>query len=187
MGVVRSFLALPLPAAVRDEVDARLADQRGRCPDLRWVPADRWHLTLAFLGDVPEPVLASLQPRVERVCARNPPMRLRLEAAGRFDQRVLWLGVGGDRLRLGRLAASISAAGDRVGIPREPGRYRPHLTVARARGSVDLAAAVARLSDDAGSWFVADEVTLYASRLGASVEHTALKTWRLTGSVPTPA
>jgi RNA 2',3'-cyclic 3'-phosphodiesterase len=181
---VRSFVALPIPAPARDEARERLAPLRARRADLRWVPTSRWHLTLAFLGDVPEEVVDALQPRLERVAGRYAPLRLRLEAGGRFDHRVLWLGVGGERQRLARLAASVAAAGDRVGIAREPGRYRPHLTVARARERVDLATAVAHLQDGAGPWFVADRLTLFASRVGASVEHAPVNSWLLRGRQP---
>jgi 2'-5' RNA ligase len=176
---MRMFLALPLPTQVVDEAQARLAPTRRDWPDLRWVASQRWHLTLAFLGDVTEAELDALRPRVLRVSARHSPVRLRLESAGRFDQRVLWLGIGGDRAALRRLSASLSAAARRVGIPGETGRYRPHLTVARARTPVDLAPVVAGLQDGAGPWFVADHVTLFASRIGATVEHTAVDSWRL--------
>ncbi|HEU5241008.1 MAG TPA: 2'-5' RNA ligase family protein, partial [Ornithinibacter sp.] len=33
--------------------DAALAPVRAANPDLRWVPPERWHLTLAFYGEVP--------------------------------------------------------------------------------------------------------------------------------------
>ncbi len=177
-------MALPIPATASDEAWERLAELRAPRTDLRWVPTSRWHLTLAFLGDVPEDALSALQPRLERVAGRYGPLRLRLQAAGRFDHRVLWLGVGGERDQLVRLAASVSAAADRVGIAREAGRYRPHLTVARARERVDLAAVVAQLQDGAGPWFVADRLTLFASRIGATVDHTPVNSWLLRGRQP---
>jgi len=180
---MRCFLALPLPPQVVDETVQRLAAARDRWPDLRWIPPERWHLTLVFLGDVSDVTLERLSLRVERVSRRSGPIRLRLEGAGRFDQRVLWLGVGGHREALQRLSASLAAAADRDGVPRESRRFRPHLTVARARDPIDLEAVVASLQDDSGSWFTADRITLVASQLGATVEHRELHAWPLVGPV----
>jgi 2'-5' RNA ligase len=176
---VRAFVALPIPDDVAAQAQHRLAGVVEERRDLRWVPPVQWHVTLAFLGEISDDVVAKLSTRLERVSRRHGPMRLRLDAAGRFDDRVLWLGVGGDRDALRRLAASVSAAADRVGIEQAPGRYRPHLTVARARERTDLRPVVDQLSDGAGPWWSAADMTLFSSRIGPVVEHTALRSWPL--------
>ena len=175
---MRAFVAVPIPDDVVAEAQQRLAEV-GERPDLRWVPPQQWHVTLAFLGEIGEDVVTALSARLERVSRRHGPMRLRLESAGRFDNRVLWLGVGGDRDALRRLAASVSAAAGRGGIAREHGRFRPHLTVARARERTELRPVVDRLADGSGPWWSAEHMTLYSSRIGPVVEHTPIRTWPL--------
>jgi 2'-5' RNA ligase len=68
-----------------------------RWPELRWTAPELWHVTLAFLGEVPERVLPSLEIRLARAAGRHPPMTLRFAAAGAFPSagraNVLWLGL----------------------------------------------------------------------------------------------
>jgi 2'-5' RNA ligase len=56
---VRLFVAVEVPAEVRDAVDA-VARPDG--PDVRWSEPGTWHVTLRFLGEVPDaaPAAAAL-------------------------------------------------------------------------------------------------------------------------------
>ena len=49
--MIRLFCGLALPAQLRD----RLISLGGGLPGARWVPEDNLHLTLRFIGEVPEP------------------------------------------------------------------------------------------------------------------------------------
>jgi 2'-5' RNA ligase len=96
----------------------------------RAVPADNIHLTLAFLGDVPEERV----PQLESI-ARSVPGRifnLRLDRLGSFKQaRVGWIGCEAmhpDLVALEReLAQGLRAAG--FGLDDRP--FAPHVTLAR--------------------------------------------------------
>jgi 2'-5' RNA ligase len=154
---MRLFVALALPPDVRAHADAAVAPVRAAVPDLRWVPAERWHLTLAFYGEVPDGRVAGTERRVARRAAGHGAVRLRIEGCGAFAGRAVWLGVAGDLPGLRRLAGSLSDE-------RRP--YRPHLTVARLRGPVDPAPAVDALAAYAGPGWEAGAVHLVRSRLG---------------------
>ncbi len=132
---MRLFAAvLPPPAAVA-ELAAALAPVR-RLPgadDLRWTATEGWHLTLAFLGEVPDTVRPELAERLARAARRHGPHPLRLTGGGRFGDRALWAGADGDTAGLSRLAASVRAAARRAGAPADEERgFRAHLTLARA-------------------------------------------------------
>lgn len=154
---MRLFVALHLPADVRAHADRALRRVRAELPDLRWVPPERWHLTLAFFGDVADARLDATRDRVARRVVGLSPVALRLAGAGSFDRRALWLGVDGDLVPLRRLAGALS-------VERRP--YRPHLTVARLRGPVDPSAAVGALATYAGPGWESSTVHLVRSRLG---------------------
>src|SRR3712207_8208252 len=47
--MIRLFVALGLPEALRDE----LSMMAGGIPGARWVPEENYHLTLRFIGEVP--------------------------------------------------------------------------------------------------------------------------------------
>jgi 2'-5' RNA ligase len=113
---------------------------------------------------------------------------LSLGGGGRFGHWVLWTGIQGDRDGLCRLAGSVAAAARRSRLPVEDRPYRPHLTLARATGEADLRPLVQRLASWQGSPWVATELNLVRSRLGAAPDGSALHEpiagWPLSGAAP---
>jgi len=162
---VRLFIALDLPEAVAAEV-------RGLCqglPHVRWSNPEQLHLTLRFLGEVPEEEVAALRARLETVV--SPPFELGLRGVGVFPPkrrpaRVLWAGVAPHEPALALKAAVDNALGP---DPEAAGRaFSPHLTLARLRED-PRAALDAYLKERAGftgaRWSV-DAFHLYQSTLG---------------------
>jgi RNA 2',3'-cyclic 3'-phosphodiesterase len=203
---MRLFVAVAIPDEVAGELEGAVAPLREAWPGLRWTRREAWHLTLAFLGEVNETVVARLTPRLERAAARHPSLSLALGGAGTFPgaarARVLWTGVHGERRELGMLAASVAAAARRAGAPpaEEGRRFQPHLTLARCRAPVDAQALVAGLSEYAGSPWTAQEIYLIRSHLPGRHDdleggpallrqprHEALASWPLqVAAVPAP-
>lgn len=175
---MRLFVAIDPPAEAVDSLHAVLpSDDR-----LRWTAADRWHITLAFLGEVGESRVSALTERLGRAAARSAPMRLRLLGAGAFGRQVLWCGVDGDVDGLSRLAERCRAAARRSSIPVEDRPFRPHVTLARARGrGADLRDVARTLSAYAGPWWTAGEMRLVQSHLGPPLVHENLVTFDLSG------
>ena len=143
-GGMRLFVAIVPPPAVLAELAAAVAPLRAGRPGLRWTgPAD-WHLTLAFLGEVDEAVLAGAEHRLERAARRHPgqragdPRRRGLPAAGQGHRAV-------GRRRRGRRSrwprwprrSRPRRAGPGAPPPDEGRRYRPHITLARCREPAD--------------------------------------------------
>ena len=130
---MRLFVAVIPPRPVVLELRAALTTLPHGDPALRWCRPETWHVTLAFLGDVPEDALDDLKERLGRAAARNTPMELALAGGGHFGGRTLWTGVQGDRDRLGRLAESVNSVARRCHIKVDERPFRPHLTLARVR------------------------------------------------------
>ncbi|MGH4029599.1 RNA 2',3'-cyclic phosphodiesterase [Actinomycetota bacterium Odt1-20B] len=158
---MRLFAAVLPPAPAAAEL-ASYADRLRELPgadELRWTAREGWHFTLAFLAEVAEETLPEVSQRMERAARRTPAFPLSLHGGGRFGERALWAGAAGDVAALRLLAARADAAARKAGVPMEEHRaYRPHLTLARARGGdVDLRPYVAALGSFAGTpWTVAD-------------------------------
>lgn len=166
----RLFVAVWPPGDVLDLVAAL---PRPPAPGLRWTGREHWHVTLRFLGPVPdvEPVaeaLAALPPVGPRAAVLGP-------ATGRFGQRILHVPVGG----LDDVANATVAATAHLGKPPEDRAFHGHLTLARVakHAQVDLRPLVG-MPVDAG-WTV-DAVCLVESRLSPAgaryevVEHVPL-------------
>ena len=175
---MRLFAAVVPPPGALAELAAALPPQPA--PELRLVPEHQRHLTVAFYASVPDGTLDVLTERLRRACARTAPMSLRLYGFGTFPAnasraRVLWAGIDGDVAELARLSERAVAAAKRAGIEVEERRYRPHLTVGRARhGAVDVHETVADMKLDGSPWTAA-ELHLVKSTLGAEVRHEPLQ------------
>jgi 2'-5' RNA ligase len=127
---MRLFVAIVPPPAAVAELAGRLAALRPAAPPgVRWASPDSWHVTLAFLGEVPEPVLPALTARLERAARRHPVRWLAIRGGGAFPgaarARVIWAGVqvlppGVQDLPPGDAGREAAASG-RPRRPRRPG------------------------------------------------------------------
>ncbi|MGQ7298264.1 RNA 2',3'-cyclic phosphodiesterase [Quadrisphaera sp. KR29] len=130
---MRLFVSLePPPEALQPVADA--VTELGEVAGVRWSPPSRWHVTLAFLGEVDDDAVPALVPPLRSAAAAAAPVRLRLAGAGCFGTSVLWAGVAGDVERLAALAGAVAAAARAAGVRLEERAYRPHVTLARAAG-----------------------------------------------------
>jgi 2'-5' RNA ligase len=181
---VRVFVALTPSELAVEHLDDAVAPAREQHSELRWVDPSRWHLTLAFLGDVDEVQLPELQVRLARAASRHDSASLRLRGAGAFARparaTVLWAGVEAP-VRLGALAASCAAAGRRLGLDVDDRAHRPHLTLARARSRspVDVRTLVEVLGGYEGPNWTASDVMLMRSHLGPQPRYEELARWPL--------
>ncbi|MEU9831542.1 RNA 2',3'-cyclic phosphodiesterase [Streptosporangium sp. NPDC048047] len=173
---MRLFVGLLPPRQALDELARALEPHRAAWPELRWLNAVNWHVTLSFLGEVPEAALPGLHVRLARAASRHEPMTLSFAGGGAFPSarraRVFWTGLRGPELRLVRLADSLGAGARRAGAEQtDRRRLRPHLSLARARSGVDVQDLVDAFAAFAGSSWEADTVHLVRSHLGATVRY----------------
>jgi RNA 2',3'-cyclic 3'-phosphodiesterase len=197
---VRLFVAVRPPPEPLADAAAAVEAVRPVGPGLRWVPPERWHLTLAFYGEVPDDELdrvvsrtarrlgAVADRRLEAVADRRPEAvadRRHDAAAGRRPAAAagLRLALTGSGV-FARRAVWLGVTGDvaplrAIAAALDPGgrRYRPHLTVARVRDDIDPAPAVAALSGYAGPVWTAAAVHLVRSRPGPAPAYDDLATW----------
>jgi RNA 2',3'-cyclic 3'-phosphodiesterase len=182
---VRLFVALHPPPDALAELEAAVGPLRGDWPDLRWTGQDRWHVTLAFLGEVSEGTLDELTVRLARAAGRHQPQDLWIGPGGAFPTkkraRVLIARIEGDQPALAALAGSVAAGARRAGAPPpdEGRRFRPHLTLARCRQPTDVGLVVDALAEFHGSAWVAREMHLIRSHAGAKPWYETVGSWPL--------
>ncbi len=171
---MRLFVALGLPGAVRRDladVQARL----GAGGAVRWVRPESMHLTLKFLGEVPESRAPLASEAVLEVAGRHPVLDLDLGGLGRFPSRgrprVFWMGVG-DAPALARLHEDVEKTLVGEGFSRDPKPFKAHITLGRVRGILErpYARALARACETESyrARVRVEEVELMLSRLSRS-------------------
>ncbi|HEX5741122.1 MAG TPA: RNA 2',3'-cyclic phosphodiesterase [Pilimelia sp.] len=196
---VRLFVAVdPPPAATRHlaaHVDTlAVAAARGRGVNPRLVPPDRWHLTVAFLGEVAAArqgdaaaaVAAGVSAWERYTAAGGGSQRpaLRLAGGGRFgggQATVLWVGVAGELDTVAHLARQVRAALRQARLPHDRKPFRPHLTLARPGTRVDVADDIAALDRYRGPVWSVTGLRLMRSQLGPTPRYTVV------AEVPLPA
>jgi 2'-5' RNA ligase len=130
---MRLFVALEIPSTVRENLAELLKSLRGVSPQTRWVRAENLHLTLKFIGEVPETRLAAIRGALADGRS-DKPVTLDFRGLGFFPNdehpRVLWAGIAASP-NLKSLVADIDKAMEKLGLPREQRPFSPHLTLAR--------------------------------------------------------
>ncbi|GAA1173316.1 2'-5' RNA ligase [Kitasatospora gansuensis] len=180
----RVFVALAPPDDAKDELARALEPAYAAYPQLRWNRIEDWHITLAFLGELPSAAVPLLQPALAGLAASHPALRLGLRGGGHFDQRLLWSGIDGDLDGLQLLAADVRDVVRACGIDFKDRPLRPHLTLARARrddpSSVPQAAA--GLTAFVGRPWRTERLHLVGSNIGRGpgpIHYRDIEAWRL--------
>jgi 2'-5' RNA ligase len=165
--MIRLFVAIELPESVKDQ----LAMLAGGVPGAKWIDRGNMHLTLRFIGEVPEDRLADIHHGLSRI--RQQPFEVTLAGVGYFKQgrnpTVLWVGLDrNDALQ--QLYEKVDQALLREGLPSEGRRFSPHITLARLQRAPEarVAAFVTEHNLFRAPPFQADSFALFSSFLSSS-------------------
>ncbi len=171
---MRLFTGISLPEATLLKIDRVLRDLRPLAK-ARWSPVHNLHITVKFIGEFPEERLPELIAALQAV--RSEPFEIRIGSFGWFPG-VLWAGVdAGDKLI--SLAGQTDSALEPIGVEREKRPYTAHLTLARTKAPIALAALrreIDTLRDVEIDAFPASSFHLYRSQAGV---YTRLQTFPL--------
>ncbi|HJZ31346.1 MAG TPA: RNA 2',3'-cyclic phosphodiesterase [Hyphomicrobiaceae bacterium] len=169
----RLFTALELPEPLRLHLSLIRAPINGA----KWVEADNMHITLRFAGDIDERTADDFADRLHDI--RAEPLPITVAGVGAFagrEARVLWAGVDGG-VALEELYRANERAARAVGLEADPRPFKPHVTLARARGVRPRAAA--RFLQENGALrlmpFVASRFVLLSARPGSGGPPYALE------------
>lgn len=128
--MIRLFVGIVLPEDVR----ARLSGMCAGVPGARWIPPENLHLTLRFIGEVPEGEMEDIHHALAAVRTRR--FDMSLAGVGHFETggevRALWVRVEKNP-ELSALQARIESALVRIGLDPEERRFTPHVTLCRLR------------------------------------------------------
>ena len=160
--MIRTFLAVELSQAVRnaitsfeDDLKRRLQKDLSGEARISWVQPASIHLTMKFLGDTNEGLVAPLKDAVSQAVAAQQSATLPIERLGVCPRlqlpRLVWVGPsdewerGEEARRLTAIQESIEQGCAELNLTREAKAFHPHLTLARIKeGERQVGQALAR-------------------------------------------
>ena len=133
----RLFVALEVPR----NAAMSLSLLRGGLPGARWIDVENFHITLRFIGDIDGRTADEVVDRLDRI--ERPEFQIALSGMGSFGSKkphAVFAGVT-PAPEMYALQAEIERICQRLGLPADPRKFTPHVTLARLRN--------ARTEDDA--------------------------------------
>lgn len=197
---MRLFVAAYPPAPVVDDLAGLVAtlavgQAAASGVNTRLVTPATWHVTLAFLGEVPD----GRRPEVESAladamagwrAAQPVPPSVRVQGGGRFGRgrfTILWAGLAGEVELLRELSTAVRRQLRRSRLPYDPKLFRPHLTLARPGDRLPAEAVLADLAvlrGHIGPLWTISELRLVRSHPGPKPRYDRLASWSLNAREP---
>ena len=138
MPLLRLFVAIEIPPAIREAIAGSLALFKGDKSTVKWERTEKLHVTLRFIGDTVDENIPQVIDALQRAAAHvGGPYPVRYSSSGFFPNRhrprILWVGMDDP----GRMTTSLH---DRIeielrslGLDEDDKKFHPHVTVGRIR------------------------------------------------------
>ena len=148
--MIRAFLSVELSEPLRTnltnihvELKQRLGRELSKDVRISWVQPASLHLTVKFLGDIDEQLVAPMQHAIQNVVSGHRALEIPLDRLGVFPRlqqpRILWVGPSEqwekdqDAARLVSLHRAIEDCCTSLNLAPDPRPLSPHLTLARIK------------------------------------------------------
>lgn len=165
--MIRLFAAIPLPEPIRERLTMLQSGLQGA----RWVKPENIHLTLRFIGDVPEDMADEIGAALSGIEA--PGFSLALDGVGSFKwgdrPNAVWAGVEKSE-PLMHLQARVESTLVRAGLTAATRKFMPHATLARLKHAKPPRVEAWTVENAAfhSEPFTVDRFTLFSSFLSSS-------------------
>ena len=135
---IRCFLAIELPAELKERLNRFIADLKMQASGVKWVRSDSLHITLKFLGNQSANRVDTLVTALLNRPVNVPAFEVQVAGFGAFPTqrrpRVFWLGVESrPHPPLYALFEQLEDRLEPLGFEKENRRFSPHLTIGRVK------------------------------------------------------
>ncbi len=176
------FVAVELPAEIKNQIANAQAELRRIPAQVSWVKPGNIHVTLKFLGEVPENKIEEVFSATEAGCSGTKKFRMGLKDLGGFPNlqrpRVIWVGTSAGEKEITELQEKVEEELEKSGFPKEERKFTPHFTIGRIKipkGIEALSQAVEQI-EFVTEEFGVNEVVVMRSQLNpAGAIYTPLK------------
>jgi 2'-5' RNA ligase len=134
---MRTFIAIELPDNIKKEIEQLQAPLRRTEAFVSWVKPSNIHVTLKFLGEVPEDKINEVFVASQKASEGVMKFSMGLKGMGAFPDsrrpRVIWIGTGSGEEELSHLAKRIEEEMEKIGFSREKRKFSAHFTIGRVK------------------------------------------------------
>jgi len=154
--VPRAFIAIDISEAVRQKLVAAQQGLAAAGAQLRLVEPENVHVTVKFLGDIPEDKVEAVADAIRAAVKGAQPFDIAVRGIGVFPGlkyiRVVWAGVSDGRENVVAVQRNIDRELQKLGFPLERD-FVPHLTLARVKSAAAMEKLVAFVKENVGTEF----------------------------------
>ena len=141
---LRTFVAVEVSDAARRYAQSLMDELESKLTGVHWTRRENLHLTLKFLGDIPESEINGVCRAIRAAVAAQQPFEIQCAGLGAFPSdarpRTLWVGIRQGDERLRQLQGEIDGQLTSYGFAPERRRFHGHLTIGRIRQRIGLTA-----------------------------------------------
>ncbi len=152
------------------ELQRKLRNQQPEALKIGWVPPANLHVTLKFFGNLVPEQVEGVAAAARRAAQGVAPFEVVARGLGVFPKpetpRVLWVGLGEDKERLGGLRDRLEKSSEELGFEPDSRPFSGHLTLGRIhQGTEDIDTWLQEYADVDCLPSTIDEIVIYESRL----------------------
>lgn len=146
---MRTFIAIDLDENIKNIISELLLKLDKGNKNIRWVKRQSMHLTLKFLGEIPDGKISNIESVLKNISEKYGAFPLCLIGTGSFpparkNPRVLWMGIEKNEI-LKKLQPHLETELEKIGFPRDSRKFHPHLTLGRVRAFFNLESTLSEL------------------------------------------
>lgn len=134
---IRTFICFETAPSLQAYLDQLIQEASRKAEPIKWVAAEKIHLTLKFLGDISVAQARQVAGVLDKIGAQTAPLHLRFNRLGAFPNfrapRVFWLGCSEQSAALDKLVERLEDELAALGFAKEMRAYTPHLTIGRPK------------------------------------------------------
>ena len=136
---MRTFIAIELSSEIKESLAQAQSHLKYAGADVKWVTPENIHLTLKFLGEIPEEKCENVKAALDEIAKTTASFELSIKDIGAFPNiefpRVIWIGLDKGAKESTELAAKVDEALSKLGFAKETRPFAAHLTIGRIRSA----------------------------------------------------
>ena len=140
--ILRTFIAIDFSPEIIRKISGIIKYFKTKTPAgaLKWVAPENLHLTIKFLGEVPEGNLDKIKALINQTLVDTQAFGIGVEGLGMYPSaqkpRVIWLGIKGGEPII-KIHERLDSQLENLDIRPDNRGFSPHLTIARVRRNTD--------------------------------------------------